>query len=329
VNIKPSFSADILRIDCAKEIEKISNSLRHIVLKKFKKRGLIIALSGGIDSSVVGALCVQALGKNNVLGLHMPERDSSHDTIKLSQLISDHLNIRSINEDITPILESLGCYRRRDEAIQTLISEYDSSYKCKIVLPNLLETDQYRTFSVIVQSPQEQKRARLTSSTYLQILAATNFKQRVRKMLEYYHADRLNYAVAGTPNRQEYDQGFFVKLGDGAADVKPIAHLYKSQVYQIAEHLGIPKEIQKSVPTTDTYSMPQTQEEFYFSLPYDKFDLCLYGKNHDISTDRVANVAGLTMEQVKRVYKEISNKRTATKYLHTQPLVLDVIKEII
>ena len=77
------------------------------------------------------------------------------------------------------------------------------------------------------------------------MVAAANFKQRVRKMMEYYYADLLQYAVAGTPNRLEYDQGFFVKNGDGAADVKPIAHLYKSQVYQLAAYLGVPEEIRR------------------------------------------------------------------------------------
>ncbi len=169
----------------------------------------------------------------------------------------------------------------------------------------------------------------MTPSAYLEIVAATNFKQRTRKMLEYYHADRFNYAVAGTPNRQEYDQGFFVKLGDGAADVKPIAHLYKTQVYQMAEFLGIPEEIRKRPPTTDTYSMPQSQEEFYFSVSYDKFDLCLYGKNHGISPADVARAAGMSTEQVERVYRDIDAKRNATRYLHTPPLLVDEVDEIL
>ena len=163
---------------------------------------------------------------------------------------------------------------------------------------------------------------------YLEVVAATNFKQRTRKMLEYYHADRLNYAVAGTPNRLEYDQGFFVKLGDGAADVKPIAHLYKTQVYQLAEYLEVPPEIRKRPPTTDTYSMPQGQDEFYFSLPYDRMDLCLYGKNNGISTATVAGCLGLTAEQVQSVYDDIDTKRSTTRYLHLPPLLIDDVPEI-
>jgi len=323
-----SFSADVLRLDCAKETEKAVTGLRQ-VLRQFKRRGLVVALSGGIDSSVVGALCVRAVGKDKVLGLLMPERDSSPDTLRLSRLIVEHLEIPIVTEDITSILEAVGCYRRRDEAIKSVIGEYGPDYKCKIVLPSVMDDDRYRIFSVIVQSPDgKQTKARLTPQAYLGIVAATNFKQRTRKMLEYYHADRLNYAVTGTPNRQEYDQGFFVKLGDGAADIKPIAHLYKTQVYQMARFLGLPDEICNRPPTTDTYSMAQSQEEFYFSVPYDKMDLCLYGKNHGISSGDVATAAGLTAEQVERVYNDIDSKRSTTRYLHASPVLIENVPEI-
>jgi len=324
-----AFAINVLELDCAEEVKNITMNLRNIVLRRFKKRGVVVALSGGVDSSVVGALCVRAMGNKRVLGLLMPEKDSSPDTLELSQLITDHLEISAVHEDITPILDAVGCYRRRDEAIKTLIPEYGPDYKCKIVLPGVMDNDTYRIFSVVVQSPQgRQIKARLNPSAYLGIVAATNFKQRVRKMLEYYHADRLNYAVTGTPNRQEYDQGFFVKLGDGAADIKPIAHLYKTQVYQMAQFLGIPDEIRNRPPTTDTYSMQQSQEEFYFSVPYDKMDLCLYGKNHNVLPEEVAPVADMTVEQVERVYRDIDAKRNATRYLHTPPLLVDKVDEI-
>ncbi len=321
---KGKLTADILTLDCEKELEKIVSVLQKTVLRQFKKRGFVVALSGGIDSSVVGAICVAAAGKDKVLGLLMPEKDSSPDSTRRGKLMADFLGIKTIIEDITPILETVGCYRRRDEAIKTLIPEYDSGHKCKIVLPDILAGENYRIFSVVTESPNgEQRKARLTLSAYLQIVAATNFKQRVRKMLEYYHADRLNYAVAGTPNRQEYDQGFFVKLGDGAADVKPIAHLYKTQVYQMAEYFGLPEEIRKSVPTTDTYPLSQTQEEFFFSVPYDKFDLCLYGKDHNIPASEIAMATGLTEEQVKRIFDDIEHKRNVAHYLHAPPIMIE------
>ena len=319
-----TFSPEVLELDYARATEKITTALKSIISRTFKRRGIVVALSGGIDSSVVGALCVRALGKDRVFGLLMPEKDSAAETLPLSRLITEHLDIQTAHEDITDILQAVGCYRRRDEAIKSVIDEYQPDYKCKIVLPSVIEDDKYRIFSVIVESPQgKQIKARLTPAAYLGIVAASNFKQRVRKMLEYYHADRLNYAVSGTPNRLEYDQGFFVKLGDGAADIKPIAHLYKTQVYQLAEFLGVPEEIRRRPPTTDTYSMPQSQDEFYFSLPYDKMDLCLYGKNHNIPADQVGNVLGLTPVQIERIYHDIENKRNTTKYLHTPPVLIE------
>jgi len=328
--VNTTFSTEALKLDCAAETEKIVQALREVVLKQFRKRGVVVALSGGIDSSVVGALCVRALGQARVFGLLMPEKDSASETPMLGQLISEHLGIETVCEEITPILEAVGCYRRRDEAIRSVVPEYGPDFKCKIVLPGVLDDDTYRIFSVVVQSPDgEQRKVRLTPSAYLGIVAATNFKQRTRKMLEYYHADRLNYAVTGTPNRQEYDQGFFVKLGDGSADIKPIAHLYKTQVYQMASFLGVPEEICRRPPTTDTYSMPQSQEEFYFSVPYDVMDLCLYGKNTGLSCEEVAVASGLTSEQVARVYHDIEAKRHATRYLHTPPVLVDKVEEIL
>jgi len=296
---------------------------------EFKRKGLVLGISGGIDSSVSLALCVQAVGKDRVLALQMPERHSAEETLSLSGLVADHFGVQKVHEDITGTLEAVGFYRRYDEAVRSVVPEYSEGWKSKIVIPSVMETTGYNLFSIVVRSPDGREiKKRLTINSYLGIVAATNFKQRIRKMLEYYHADRLNYAVAGTPNRLEYDQGFFVKLGDGAADVKPIAHLYKSQVYQLAAHLGVPEEIRKRPPTTDTYSLPQGQDEFYFSVTYEKMDLCLYAKNHGIPPEEVAPHVGLSKDQVERVFKDIDTKRSTTRYLHMPPQLIDKVAEI-
>jgi len=316
------FSRDILQIDAERVTERIIANIRSQA-RKFKKQGAIVALSGGIDSSVVGALCVRALGQGHVFGLALPEKESSEETRRLSRLIIEHLGIENETVEVTPILEALGSYRCRDEAIRRLIPEYGPEWRCKIVLPSIMESD-YRFFSVVVQHPAgETRKVRLTSSAYLEVLAATNYKQRVRKMLEYYHADRLNYLVAGTPNRLEYDQGFFVKQGDGAADIKPIAHLYKTQVYRLAEYLEIPEAVRSRPPTTDTYSLPQSQEEFFFSLPYDQMDLCLFGYLHGVGASEVGNVIGVAPALVIRVFRDIEAKRAAAAYLHMPPVLVD------
>ena len=322
------FGRASLRIDPELETAKISANLT-AYLAQSKRRGVVVALSGGIDSSVVAAVCVAALGRERVFGLHMPERESSSDTIMLSRLLAESLGIGSAFEEISPILEAAGAYRRRDEAIRKVCPEYGPGYKSKIVLPSVIDSDSFRLYSVVVLAPDgTQSRHRLTRESYLGIVAATNFKQRARKMLEYYHADRLNYAVSGTPNRLEYDQGFFVKLGDGAADVKPIAHLYKTQVYALAEYLGVPEEIRTRPSTTDTYSLPQSQEEFYFSLPHDLMDLCLFGKNNNVPAVDVSAATGLTAEQVNRVFHDIDQKRMTTRYLHMPPQLADDVPEI-
>jgi len=325
-----AFSADVLNIDAAAVSAGIENEIRDIVLQRLNRKGVVVALSGGIDSSIVAALCLKALGSARVLGLMLPEADSSPDSLRLANLLAQSLGIRTHVEDIAGILTAAGCYQRRDEAIRKVIPQYTEGYKCKIVLPDQVNESAYPIFSVVVQSPQgERTKARLTLDSYLGVVAATNFKQRTRKMMEYYYADRFNYAVAGTPNRLEYDQGFFVKNGDGSADLKPIAHLYKTQVYQLAAHLGIPEEIQKRPPTTDTYPLDQSQEEFYFPLPYGRMDLCLYAKNHDVQPEEVAPVVGLTAEQLARVYRVIDSTRSATRYLHRPPVLCEEVPEVL
>ncbi|MBI5534525.1 MAG: NAD(+) synthase [Deltaproteobacteria bacterium] len=318
------FSIDILKLDPSRETERICAWLRTSVGERLRRRGAVVALSGGVDSSVVGALCTRALGKNRVFGLLMPEGESSDDTRRLSREVALHLGIESSEVEISPLLEAAGCYQKRDDAVRRVVPSYGPGWTCKIVLPGVLASDRLPIFSVVAISPEGQEtRVRLTLEAYLGIVASTNFKQRCRKMLEYYHADRLQYAVTGTPNRLEYDLGFFVKNGDGAADVKPIAHLYKSQVYQLAEYLGVPDEVRRRPPTTDTYSAPQSQDEFYFALPHREMDLCLYARNNGVQADQVAPVVGLTPEQVERVYRDIDGKREASRYLHTPALVLE------
>lgn len=324
------FSADVLILDAEKTAGSIAEIVRRIIREDLRKKGIVVAMSGGVDSSVVAALCTKALGPENVLGLFMPEKDSSTSGLDRSEKLAKQLGISTIKENITPVLEGLGCYARRDAAIGSVFPEYNEAYKQKIVLePDFLKRTALNVFYVVIESPEgEQKKKRLPLKAYLEIVAATNMKQRSRKLLEYYHADRLNYAVAGTPNRLEYDQGFFVKQGDGAADVKPIAHLYKTQVYQLAHHLELPQEICTAVPSTDTYSLEQTQEEFYFHLPYDRMDLALYALNHEIPAEEAGPVIGLSAEQMIRIYKDIEKKRSTTKVLHRHPVLVEKVPEI-
>lgn len=323
-----TFTPAALEIDAEAEARRIEGSIKEQILRKLKRRGAVLGVSGGIDSSVCLALCVNALGPDRVVAIMMPEADSDPESLRLGKMVADAYGVQTIVEDISPILKGAGCYSRRDFFIRQVVPEFADNWKCKIALQDA-QGGAYNIFRIVVQSPDgATTTARLPLEPYLGIVAATNMKQRTRKQLEYYHADRLNMAVIGTPNRLEYDQGFFVKNGDGSADLKPIAHLYKTQVYRMAEVLGVPEEIRRRPPTTDTYSLPQSQEEFYFSLPYEKMDLCLWGVNHGIAPSDVARAAGLTAEQVQRAIRDIDSKRKTTAYQHARPLLVECVREV-
>ncbi|PSM16722.1 NAD(+) synthase [Nitratireductor sp. StC3] len=316
----PVFSPDALAIDPEAEIERIVAALRAQLRGTLRKRGLVLGLSGGIDSSVCAGLAARAVGPDRVHCLLMPEDDSDPESLRLGRLVAERFALTAEVENIGPALAAMGCYDRRDGFIRQVVPAYGPGWSSKIVFANALTTAGYNMSSLVVRDPEGRvEKHRLPAEAYLGIVAATNMKQRTRKQFEYYHADRLNYAVIGTPNRLEYDQGFFVKNGDGAADVKPIAHLYKSQVYRLAEHLGVPPEVCSRPPTTDTYSMAQTQEEFYFALPYDKMDLCLYALDNNVPAAAVAGAVALSEDEVAMVWKDIAAKRKVARYLHLGP----------
>lgn len=319
-----SFTKDILFLkDVENEVERITCKLREDIHGVLKRNGAVVGISGGIDSSVTLALAVKALGNEKVLGIMLPERDSSSDSKEFASELAKKFNVQTIEENITHSLEGFGCYRRRDEAVASIFKEYNpDEHKMKIgVNKSGLIQNLPPVFTITIIDKQGNTQSRLLAAKeYLQIVAASNFKQRSRMSMLYYHAERMHYAMIGTPNKHEVQQGFFVKYGDGGADIMPIAHLYKSQVYQIAEYLGVPQEIINRIPTTDTYTAEQTQEEFFFQMPYQEMDLLWYAYENKINTDEVSFTINKSSEEINQVFKNFSRKQKTTEYLRMAPI---------
>ena len=317
-----NFDRNSILINPKSEVDNIVEAIKYSVQHIFKKKGAVIGLSGGIDSSVVLYLTAMALGNEKVLGVMLPEKDSTSENITYVDKLLEKVKVECITENITDALNGFGCYRRRDEAVKEIFPEFDETYKMKIILPDdILKTSNLNFFYLEIISPDgESKKKRLPLRQYLQIVAASNFKQRTRMSMLYYLAESRNYAVIGTPNKNEHEQGFFVKYGDSGSDIRPIKHLFKTQIYQLAEYLNVPEIIRKRVPTSDTYSANQSQEEFFFRLPFDLLDRIWFGWENGVSSEKIAEVLELSVEQIENVITDIKRKIVTTDYLRKEPL---------
>lgn len=318
-----ALSRDVLSIDPALEAARLADSIARIGRRDLKRPGAVVGVSGGIDSAVVLGLAVQAFGPERVVGIMMPDRHSSPISTTLALEWGQKLGVEMVLDDVTPALAGLGCYRRQTEAIRRVFPDFDEDRDLfKIHMPpGVLESDRVNYFLLTVEyADRRTATERLGPKEFLQIVAATNLKQRARTATLYFHAEARNWAVVGTCNRNEWIVGFIVKHGDIAVDIKPIQHLYKSQVYALAHHLGVPRGIVERPPSSDTYSASQTQEEFYFSLPWDKMDLLIYAWEHGHTPDEVAPLLDLAPEQVHRAYRDLTTKSRATAHMRAMPV---------
>ena len=318
------FSKDIIKIE---NIETVCNEiiakLKLDVSRNLQRRGAVVGISGGIDSSVCMALSARAFGPKNVTAIMLPEQDSSGDSRMLAEKLAAKFDVtNTLVEDITKALDGFGCYQRRDEAISRVITDFNPEVdKSKIEIKQNIVSNLPPVFSITVIKPDGGVISKiLPVKEYLQIVASSNFKQRSRMSMLYYHAERLHYAVIGTPNKHEVEQGFFVKYGDGGADVMPIGHLYKTQVYQLANYLGVPQEIIDRTPTTDTYTAEQTQEDFFYQMPFESMDLIWYGWENGYTADEVGKVMGQSAIAIESIYKNFERKRKTTEYLRMKPI---------
>jgi NAD+ synthase len=310
------------RFNTNEQCEKIISKLRNDVVHILKKKGAVIGISGGIDSSVVFALCVKAFGKDHVLGVLMPDKDSNKESLRIAKSLAMQFDVQYIIEDITEALKGFECYKRRDAAIRNIFPEYNEAYKAKIVLlQDNMEKDALNLYYLKIINPDgEEKTARLPLKEYLQIVAASNFKQRSRMSILYYHAESRNYAVIGTGNKNEHEMGFFVKYGDGGADVKPLVSYYKTEVFEFGRYLNLPEEIINRIPTTDTYSAEQSQEEFFFKVPFNILDKIWILLEDNFTSTEIAGKLNLTPKQVQNVINDILRKKRTTEYLRHEPI---------
>jgi len=314
------FHKDILKIDSKAEADRLCAFIKKQAAE-MKRDGAVIGISGGIDSALSAELCVRALGKDKVLALILPEKESNPVSAEYASMHAKKLGVNTITIDITPTLEGFETYKKRDEVIKAIFPEYNDQYKSKITLPaDLLARDAFNVFTLKIEdSKGNVKSARLDTRSMRSIVAATDTKQRTRMMHLYYYAEMNNYLVCGTTNRSEDVQGFFVKYGDGGVDIEPLAHLYKTQVYQLADYLGVIKEIIKRTPSPDTFSFVVTDEEMYFRIAYDTLDLLLYAWENKVPIAEVCQAMALTEEQVKRAFRDFTSKHNATQHLHILP----------
>ncbi len=321
-----AFNKDSIRTDPVAETERIVSELRRLTRQVMRRSGGVVGISGGVDSAVVLALAVRAFGAGRVTAVMMPEKDSDPVSERLARALASQFGVEPVLENITPALDGFGCYRRRDEAARRVFPEYDAGrgYRLKITLPaNLLDEGTLNVFSLTIVTPDGRELSKpLAVPEFLQIVAASNFKQRTRMAILYYHAELRNYAVIGTANRNEHDQGFFVKHGDAGVDIKAVGHLYKTQVYQLAEYLNVPEEIRRRAPTSDTYSAPCDQQEFFFRLPFETMDLLWYAQEQNVPVPEVAGAMGLTEAQVERAFADFRRKQKTTEYLRLPPAAI-------
>ena len=316
---KREFNKHILRINPEAETQRICDFIRKTALKDFKRKGAVVGLSGGIDSALVAELAVRALGKERVLGVFLPEKESNPISLNYGEKEAAKLGIETVKVDITENLQSFGVYQRRNKIIKQVVPGFDDSLKFHITLPqNLLEQDRLNYHSITVEDKDGKRETRRLSATdWLEISACQNIKQRTRMIQFYYYADKNNYIVAGTTNKSELLQGFFVKFGDGGVDIEPIAHLYKSQVYQMSEYLGVIQEIIDRPPSPDTYSLPVTDKEFYFCIDYELLDLLLYAYENNVPRQDISAALSLTEQQIDRAFRDFKAKDQATWHLRT------------
>ena len=317
-----TFKNNLLEIN---NIEQVINSLvdfiKNQVHENFKKKGVVIGLSGGIDSSVIAVLCLKALGSKNVLGVIMPEKESNPESMQFAQNLAKKFDITTNTIDITNVLDSFDVYNIRNFIKKKHYLDFDDRCEYRIVVPqDLIERDGIGfPYLEIKEHDKNILKIKLSYNDYLTMTAATTIKHRVRMINLYFQAEKNNFLVLGTTNKTEFVQGYYVKYGDGGVDVEPLIDLFKTQIFQLAEYLGIPEEIIKRKPSPDTWSFEVSDEEFFYRMPFGMFDIFWYYRENNLDVKTILEIFSLTDIQAKRILTDQERKWNYSKHLRNLP----------
>ena len=305
--------------DIERTITSIENFVKEEILREFQKKGAVVGISGGIDSAVMASICTRSINPNQVLGLIMPEKESDPSSQILAKKIANQLGIETKVIDITSILESFGVYDNKEKIIKERFSNFNNNCKYSVRVPSKLGNSVGIPFLEILDDENKKHQIKISASEFLTLTASSSVKHRVRMTLLYYYAEKNNFCVVGTTNKSEFLQGYFVKYGDGGTDIEPLSNLYKSQIYQIGEFLKIPKEILEKDASPDIWSLKTSDEEFFYSVPYNVVDLILYARENKMTESEIEKVSDLPSEQIRRLIQFQNQKQVKSQHMREIP----------
>jgi NAD+ synthase len=279
-------STEILELDYRSISEKIEDFIRRIV-QVCEKDGVIVGLSGGVDSSTTATLSVRALGRDRVFGLLMPERDSDPQRFKDAKQLASKLKIEHEILDLTPILREIGVYD---------ILPDETSKNKKLLKERISELERVSTFEL--------------KPEYLPIISIKSGRRgwrfavpklRLRSIMLYFYALPRNLLVAGTTCKSEYLTSFYDEHGDGACDIAPIKGLYKTQVRQLARYLGVSESIISKPSSFDLFPSPKFTDEALMGISYETLDSILFYLEKEMKISEIARELDVNEDTVKRV----------------------------
>jgi NAD+ synthase len=305
------------------KINEVTKFIKNEVFEIYQKKGIVIGLSGGIDSAITAALSTKSIGSEKILGLILPEKESDVNSKNLALQIAEKYNIDTETIDITNILESFGVYENKEKIVKEKFPNYNEKCKYRVVVPSKLENNIGMPFLEILDDENILHKLKISSFDFLNLTAATSIKHRVRMTMLYNYAEKNNFTVVGTTNKTEYLQGYFVKYGDGGSDIEPLVHLYKTQIYQIANFLKLPEEIINQDASPDVWSFKTSDEEFFYAVPYNIVDLILYGREKNLSINEIIKFSNLESEKIEKLIQFQNQKQNKSQTMREKPHSID------